>query len=100
VYYINILQKTFHIVNKYVKFWVSHKECVKCVMHATQRRLRARYRSMSYMYVIVIIHTLIHSELDGPALSVTRRAIAIVKQHWMGAQKFIIQSSSVLRNVR
>jgi hypothetical protein len=43
-------------------------------------------------------------KLDGPAVSALRRAIAEVKQtlvsHWMGDQKFIISSSTVLRKAR
>jgi capsid protein len=39
-------------------------------------------------------------ELDGPAVSAFRYAIAEIKENWMGDQKFIISSSSVLRKAR
>jgi hypothetical protein len=41
-------------------------------------------------------------ELDSPAVSALRRAIAEfnVTSHWMGDQKFIISSASVLRKAR
>jgi hypothetical protein len=45
-------------------------------------------------------------ELDGPAVSALRRAVAAIKTFatfvglWMGDQKFIISSSSVLRKAR